>query len=193
MLMFALLAVFLAGLMVGRTPEYLGKKIAAREIKLVIIGTFVVPLFVLVFTALSVSIKAGHDKEIFNSGPQGFSEALYGYTSQGNNNGSAFAGYTGFIQPNAPGNAGATGVTFADLIGGGSMLIGRFVPLLAALAVGGALAAKRRHPEGAGTLRTDSPTFVVLLVGTVILVAALTFFPAVLLGPVVQSLTTQLF
>jgi K+-transporting ATPase ATPase A chain len=193
MLLFVLLAVFIAGLMVGRTPEYLGKKVTAREIKLVVIGTFVVPLFVLVFTALSVSIEAGHDKEISNSGPQGFSEALYAYTSQGNNNGSAFAGYTGFIQPGAPGNAGARGVTFADLIGGGSMLIGRFVPLLAALAVAGALAAKRRHPEGAGTLRTDSPTFVVLLVGTIILVAALTFFPAVLLGPVVQSLTTQLF
>jgi K+-transporting ATPase ATPase A chain len=193
MLLFALLAVFIAGLMVGRTPEYLGKKIAAREIKLVVIGTFVVPLFVLVGTALSVSIKAGNEKEIFNPRPQGFSEALYAYTSQTNNNGSAFAGYTGFLQPNAPGNAGASGVTFADLLGGGAMLIGRFVPLLAALAVAGALAVKRRHPEGAGTLRTDSPTFVVLLVGTVILVAALTFFPAVLLGPVVQSLTTQLF
>jgi potassium-transporting ATPase potassium-binding subunit len=193
MLLFALLAVFIAGLMVGRTPEYLGKKIAAREIKLVVIGTFVVPLFVLVATALSISIKAGNEKEIFNSGPQGFSEALYAYTSQTNNNGSAFAGYTGFLQPNAPGNAGASGVTFADLLGGGAMLIGRFVPLLAALAVAGALAAKRRHPEGAGTLRTDSPTFVLLLVFTIILVAALTFFPAVLLGPVVQSLTTQLF
>ena len=192
MLLFALLAVFIGGLMVGRTPEYLGKKIGAREIKLAVIGTFVVPLFVLINTALSVAIGAGR-KSIFAPGPQGFSEALYAYTSQGNNNGSAFAGYTGFLQPNAPGNVGATSVNFADLLGSFAMLVGRFAPLLAALAVAGALAVKRVAPPGAGTLRTDTPTFVALLVGTIVLVAALTFVPALLLGPIVQSLSTQLF
>ncbi len=130
---------------------------------------------------------------IYNPGPQGFSETLYAYTSQANNNGSAFAGYTGFVQPNAPGNKGAFGITFADLAGGLSMLGGRFVPLLAALAVAGSLASKRPAPLGAGTFRTDTPTFAVLLIGVIVIVAALTFFPAVLLGPVVQGLTTQLF
>ena len=105
------------------------------------------------------------DPSIYNKlSPQGFSETLYAYTSQSNNNGSAFAGYTGFVQPNAPGNVGAYGITFADLLGGISMLIGRFVPLLAALAVAGSLATKRVSPVGAGTFRTDSPTFVFLLI-----------------------------
>ena len=127
-------------------------------------------------------------------GPQGFSETLYAYTSQTNNNGSAFAGYTGFVQPNAPGNAGAFGITFADLLGGVAMLLGRFVPLLAALAVAGSLAdeagrARRARAPSAPT----RPTFVVLLIGVVVIVAALTFFPALLLGPIVQGLTTQLF
>ena len=142
MLLFVLLAVFIAGLMVGRTPEYLGKKIEAREVKLVLIGTLFVPLVVLVATALAIATKYGAPS-IYNPGPQGFSETLYAYTSQANNNGSAFAGYTGFVQPNAPGNAGAFGITFADLLGGLAMLFGRFVPLLAALAVAGSLAAKR--------------------------------------------------
>ena len=142
MLLFVLLGVFIAGLMVGRTPEYLGKKIEAREIKLVMIGALVVPLLVLVLTAVAISTRYGA-VSIFNAGPQGFSEALYAYGSQGNNNGSAFAGYTGFVQPNAPGNVGSFGITFADLLGGLAMLIGRFVPLLAALAVAGSLAGKR--------------------------------------------------
>ena len=156
MLLFVLLAVFIAGLMVGRTPEYLGKKVEAREMKLVVIGTIFVPLAVLVATALAIATKYGAPS-IFNAGPQGFSETLYAYTSQANNNGSAFAGYTGFVQPNAPGNAGAFGITFADLLGGVAMLLGRFVPLLAALAVAGSLASKRVAPAGAGTFRTDSP------------------------------------
>jgi potassium-transporting ATPase potassium-binding subunit len=191
MLLMVLLAVFIAGLMVGRTPEYLGKKVEAREVKLVLIGTLVVPLAVLVLAALAVATGAGKES-IFDSGPQGFSESLYAYTSQTNNNGSAFAGYTGFVQPN-PGNLGSSGITFADLLGGLAMLIGRFVPLLAALAVAGSLAVKRVVPAGAGTFRTDTPTFVVLLVAVIVIVAALTFFPALLLGPVVQALTNQLF
>ena len=125
-------------------------------------------------------------------GPQGFSETLYAYTSQANNNGSALAGYTGFVQPNAPGNAGSYGITFADILGGLSMLTARFVPLLSALAVAGSLSMKRIVPAGPGTFRTDTPTFVILLLAVIVIVAALTFFPAVLLGPVVQGLTNQL-
>jgi K+-transporting ATPase ATPase A chain len=192
MLLFVLLAVFLAGLMVGRTPEYLGKKIESREVKLVAIGTLVVPLLVLVFTALGVATEYGR-ASIASDGPQGFSEALYAYVSQTNNNGSAFAGYTGYVQPGTPGNEGAFGISFADLLGGMAMLLGRFLPMVAALAVAGALAGKRVSPLGPGTMRTDTPTFVVLLVATVILVALLTFVPALLLGPVVQGLTDQLF
>jgi K+-transporting ATPase ATPase A chain len=192
MLLFVLLAVFIAGLMVGRTPEYLGKKIEAREVKLTLIGTLYTALGVLVFTALALATKYGAPS-IYNSGPQGFSESLYAYTSQGNNNGSAFAGYTGFVQPNSPGNVGAFGITFADVLGGITMLAARFVPLLAALAVAGSLATKRVAPVGPGTFRTDTPTFVVLLIFVIVLVAALTFFPALLLGPVVQALSTQLF
>jgi potassium-transporting ATPase potassium-binding subunit len=192
MLLFVLLAVFIAGLMVGRTPEYLGKKIEAREVKYTLIGTLYPALGVLVFTALAIATKWGAPS-IYNSGPQGFSETLYAYTSQGNNNGSAFAGYTGFVQPNAPGNVGAFGITFADVMGGITMLAARFVPLLAALAVAGSLATKRVAPAGPGTFRTDTPTFVFLLLFVIVIVAALTFFPALLLGPVVQALTPQLF
>lgn len=192
MLLFVLLAVFIAGLMVGRTPEYLGKKIEAREVKLVMVGVLVVPLAVLVTTALAIATKYGAPS-IYNPGPQGFSETLYAYVSQANNNGSAFAGYTGFVQPNAPGNVGAFGITFADLLGGLAMLVGRFAPLVAALAVAGRLATKRVAPLGPGTFRTDTPTFAVLLIFTIVLVAALTFFPAFLLGPIVQGLSDQLF
>ena len=110
MLLFVLLAVFIAGLMVGRTPEYLGKKIEAREVKLVMVGTIVVPLIVLIGAGVAIASKYG-DPSIYNPGPQGFSETLYAYGSQSNNNGSAFAGYTGFVQPNAPGNVGAYGIT----------------------------------------------------------------------------------
>jgi K+-transporting ATPase ATPase A chain len=192
MLLMVLLAVFIAGLMVGRTPEYLGKKVEAREVKLVMIGVLFVPLVVLVAGAVAISSKYG-TVSIFNPGPQGFSETLYAYTSQANNNGSAFAGYTGFIQPHAPGNVGAYGISFADLIGGLSMLAGRFIPLLAALATAGSLATKRVVPAGPGTFRTDTPTFAVLLIGVIVIVAALTFFPALLLGPTAQGLTNHLF
>jgi K+-transporting ATPase ATPase A chain len=192
MLLFVLLAVFIAGLMVGRTPEYLGKKIEAREIKLVLIGTLAMPLLVLFTVALAVATKYGAPS-LFNAGPQGFSEHLYAYTSQANNNGSAFAGYTGYVQPNAPGNSGAFGITYADVMGGLAMLVGRFLPMLAALAVAGTLVRKRVAPLGPGTMRTDTPIFVVLLVGVILLVALLTFVPALLLGPVVQGLSPRLF
>jgi K+-transporting ATPase ATPase A chain len=192
MLLFVLLAVFIGGLMVGRTPEYLGKKIEPKDVKLVSIGALFTALIVLVLTGLALSTKYG-GPSIYASGPQGFSETFYAYLSQANNNGSAFAGYTGYLQPNAPGNVGAHGITFADIMGGLAMLLGRFVPILAVLAVAGGLARKKVAPAGLGTMRTDTPTFGFLLVGVVVLIGALTFLPAFLLGPVVQSLTTQLF
>ncbi len=193
-LLYVLLAVFLGGLMVGRTPEYLGKKIEAREIKLVSLGILITPLAALFSTALAVASSAGRasiDTAIAH-GPQAFGETLYAYLSQANNNGSALAGYTGFIQPTA-GNLGSHGVTFADLLGGLTMLFARFAPILFALAVAGSLAGKRISPAGLGTMRTDNPTFVVLLIGVIVLVGALTFFPALLLGPIVQGLTGHLY
>jgi K+-transporting ATPase ATPase A chain len=191
MLLYVLLAVFIGGLMVGRTPEYLGKKIEAREVKLVILGLLVTPLTVLLATALATGTKYGAPS-VFAEGPQGFSESLYAYLSQANNNGSAFAGYTGFYQPN-PGNLGAHGITFADLVGGMSMMVARYTPIVFTLAVAGVMLKKRVAPAGLGTMRTDTPTFGGLLVGTVVLIGALTFFPAILLGPAVQSLTSHLF
>ncbi len=192
MLLFVILAVFIGGLMVGRTPEYLGKKIEAREIKLASLGVLFTPLAILVTTGLAIATKYGAPS-IFNKGPQGFSESLYAYLSQANNNGSAFAGYTGYVQPNAPGNKGAFGISFADVLGGFTMVTARFVPILLVLAVAGSLAGKKVAPAGLGTMRTDNPTFVVLLIGVIVLVGALTFFPALLLGPIVQALTNQLF
>ena len=192
-LLYVLLAVFLGGLMVGRTPEYLGKKIEAREIKLVALGILITPLAALFSTALATASSAGRASiSAAATGPQGFSETLYAYLSQANNNGSAFAGYTGFVQPSA-GNLGSHGVTLADLLGGFTMLFARFAPILFALAVAGSLAGKRVSPAGLGTMRTDNPTFVVLLIGVIVLVGALTFFPALLLGPVVQGLTGHLY
>jgi len=192
MLLYVLLAVFIGGLMVGRTPEYLGKKIQEREIKLISLGILVTPLAVLASTGLAIATSAGR-RSIFQHGPQGFSETLYAYLSQANNNGSAFAGYTGFVQPHAPGNAGAHGIAFADLLGGATMTLARFLPIVLVLAVAGSLAGKKISPAGPGTLRTDTPTFAFLLVGVIVLVGALTFFPALLLGPVVQTLTGRLF
>jgi K+-transporting ATPase ATPase A chain len=191
MLLYVLLAVFIGGLMVGRTPEFLGKKIEAREIKLVSLGVLVTPLAVLLASGVALATKYGKPS-IFASGPQGFSESLYAYMSQANNNGSAFAGYTGYYQPTS-GNIGAHGITFADLLGGVTMLGARFLPIVLVLAVAGTLAGKRVAPQGLGTLRTDTPTFVGLLGGTVVLIGALTFFPALLLGPVVQGMTDRLF
>ena len=192
MLLMVLLAVFVAGLMVGRTPEYLGKRIEAREIKLVTIGVIAVPLIVLFMTAWAIGARYGM-RSISNVGPQGFSQTLYAYASQANNNGSAFAGYVGFLQPHPPGNAGATGITFADLAGGAAMLIGRFLPMLAALAVAGSLSGKRTIVAGEGTMRTDTAVFAGLLLVTISIVALLSFVPSLMLGPLVQSLTPRLF
>jgi len=192
-LLYVLLAVFIGGLMVGRTPEYLGKKIEAREIKLVALGLLVTPLMALFCTALATASKAGRASiSAAATGPQGFSETFYAYLSQANNNGSAFAGYSGYVQP-AAGSLGAHGITFADLLGGFDMIFARYAPILFALAVAGALAGKRVSPAGLGTMRTDNPIFVVLLIGVIVLVGALTFFPALLLGPIVQGLTGHLY
>jgi K+-transporting ATPase ATPase A chain len=198
-LLYVLLAVFIGGLMVGRTPEWLGKKLEAREIKLAGLGILITPLAALFCTALATASSAGRksisEVALSKAGgntPQGFSETFYAYLSQANNNGSAFAGYTGFIQPNA-GNLGSHGITFADVLGGFDMMFARYAPILFALAVAGALAGKRVTPAGLGTMRTDNGTFVVLLIGVIVLVGALTFFPALLLGPIVQGLTGHLY
>ena len=191
MLLYVLLAVFIGGLMVGRTPEFLGKKIEAREIKLVSLGVLATPLIVLLGSGLALATRYGRPS-IYAAGPQGFSETLYAYMSQANNNGSALAGYTGYLQP-APGNLGAHGVTFADVVGGLAMLGGRFLPIILVLAIAGTLTGKRVAPIGLGTMRTDTPTFAGLLIGVVVLIGALTFFPALLLGPVAQGLTDHLF
>ena len=198
-LLYVLLAVFIGGLMVGRTPEWLGKKLEAREIKLAGLGILVTPLAALLCTALATASKSGRASisgaALSKSGgptPQGFSETFYAYLSQANNNGSAFAGYTGFVQPNA-GSLGSHGVTFADILGGFDMMFARYAPILFALAVAGALAGKRITPAGLGTMRTDNVTFSVLLIGVIVLVGALTFFPALLLGPIVQGLTGHLY
>jgi K+-transporting ATPase ATPase A chain len=174
MLFYILIAVFIAGLMVGRTPEYLGKKIGAREIKYAALGALFVPTMVLTLTAMSVVTKSGL-ASVYNPGAHGFTEALYAYTSQSNNNGSAFAGY------------GAT--SFSASFGAVAMYLGRFVPLIAALALGGALAGRKTAPASAGTFRTDGPTFVVLLIGVILLTAGLMVFPALTLGPLVEGLT----
>ncbi len=199
-LLYVLLAVFIGGLMVGRTPEWLGKKLEAREIKLAGLGILITPLAALFCTALATASKSGRasisgvatSAKLGIHTPQAFSETFYAYLSQANNNGSAFAGYTGLIQPNA-GNLGAHGITFADVLGGFDMVFARYAPILFALAVAGALAGKRVTPAGLGTMRTDNGTFVVLLIGVIILVGALTFFPALLLGPIVQGLTGHLY
>ncbi len=198
-LLYVLLAVFIGGLMVGRTPEWLGKKLEAREIKLAGLGILVTPLAALFCTAMATASSGGRksisEVALSKTGgntPQGFSETFYAYLSQANNNGSAFAGYTGYIQPNA-GNLGAHGVTFADILGGFDMMFARYAPILFALAVAGALAGKRVTPAGLGTMRTDNPTFAILLLGVIVLVGALTFFPALLLGPIVQGLTGHLY
>src|SRR5262245_1085259 len=174
MFFYIVIAVFIAGLMVGRTPEYLGKKIEAREIKYAAIGALFVPTMVLTLTALSVVTASGL-ASVFNPGAQGFTEALYAYTSQSNNNGSAFAGY------------GAT--NFSAELGTVALILGRFAPLVAALALAGSLAGKKTAPVSAGTFRTDGPTFVVLLVGVILLTAGLMVFPALTLGPIVEGLT----
>ena len=174
MLIFAILAVFIAGLMIGRTPEYLGKKIEVPEMKLTAIAILVTPLVVLAGTALAVSLGAGR-AGIANPGPHGFSEVLYALTSAANNNGSAFAG----LSANTP---------FYNALLGVAMWLGRFGMIVPVLAIAGALAAKQRLPATAGTLPTHGPLFVALLVGTVLLVGLLNYVPALALGPVVEHL-----
>lgn len=179
LLIYAVLAVFIGGLMIGRTPEYLGKKIQAREVKLAGFAALVMPVTVLVLTALAVSLSAGRAGPL-NAGPHGFSEILYGLTSQGNNNGSAFSGLSG-------------NTTFYNVIGAIDMLIGRFAIMIPALALGGMLAEKDVVPEGLGTFRTDNGMFVALTIGVILIIGGLTFFPAISLGPIVEQLSHQRF
>jgi K+-transporting ATPase ATPase A chain len=174
-LLFAIITVFIGGLMVGRTPEYLGKKIQAREVKLAAFGVLVMPMTVLILAAIAVSVHAGRIAPL-NAGPHGFSEILYDFTSVTNNNGSAFAG----LSVNTP---------FYNIINTVGLLLGRFAIIVPVLALAGSLAAKEVVPSSAGTFRTDQPMFMGLLIGVVLIVGALTFFPAVSLGPIVEQLS----
>jgi len=174
MLVFAVLAVFIAGLMVGRTPEYLGKKIQGYEVKMASLAILILPLSILGFTAISVLIPKG-TSAILNGGPHGLSEILYAFSSQTGNNGSAFAGL-------------GTNTNYYNVTGALAMFIGRFVFIVPVLALAGSLAEKRRVPASAGTFPTDTVLFSGLLVGTILLVGALTFFPALSLGPIVEHL-----
>ena len=174
MLVFVLLAVFITGLMVGRTPEWLGKKVQAREVKLAGLAILVMPALVLVLTGIAAVVPAGTASR-GNLGPHGLTEILYAFTSMANNNGSAFAGLTG-------------DTPFYNLTGSLALLAGRFLPILAVLAIAGSLAAKERVPAGPGTFPTHTPLFVGLLVGVVVIVGALTFFLVLALGPIVEHL-----
>jgi potassium-transporting ATPase potassium-binding subunit len=176
MIVFVVLTVFIAGLMVGRTPEYLGKKIERREVQFAILAILVTPVLCLIPTALAASIPAGL-ATLNNSGPHGFSEILYAYTSGNANNGSAFAG----LSPNL----------FYNVTMGINMLFGRFIEAIPTLALAGALVGKTAVPESAGTFTTHSPIFVVLLLGVIVIVGALTFLPADALGPIVEHLLIQ--
>jgi K+-transporting ATPase ATPase A chain len=179
LLIYAIIAVFIGGLMIGRTPEYLGKKIQAREVKLAGFASLVMPLTVIVLTGVAVSVAAGRAGPL-NAGPHGFSEILYALTSQANNNGSAFAGLSG----NTP---------FYNVIGAMAMLIGRFGVIVPALALGGVLGEKDVVAESLGTFRTDNAMFVGLTIGVILIIGGLTFFPAVSLGPVVEQLVHARF
>ncbi len=174
MLMFAIIAVFIAGLMVGRTPEYLGKKIERKEIMMAALALLILPASILGFSAVASVIPQG-TSSILNPGPHGLSEILYLYTSSNGNNGSAFAG----IAANTP---------FYNWTGGFAMLIGRFAFLIPILAFGGSLVKKRVVPAGLGTFPTTGPLFVGLLIGVILIVGALTYFPAYSLGPIVEQL-----
>jgi potassium-transporting ATPase potassium-binding subunit len=163
-LLFAILSLFIAGLMVGRTPEYLGKKLESREVKMAILALLALPMSILIFTAIASVVPAGLAGPA-NQGPHGFSEILYAYTSQTGNNGSAFAGLTG----NTP---------FYNITGGLAMMIGRFAIIVPALAIAGSLAAKKLIPPSAGTFPTDNGLFVALLIGIIIITGGLIYFPA---------------
>ena len=172
---YAIIAVFIGGLMIGRTPEYLGKKIQAKEVKLAGLAVLVMPIIVLILTGIAVSIHAGRAGPL-NAGPHGFTEILYALTSQANNNGSAMAGLTG-------------NTAFYNVIGAIDMLLGRFGIMIPALALGGSLAAKNVVPASLGTFRTDNGMFVGLTIGVIVIIGGLTFFPAVALGPIVEQLS----
>ncbi|MFE7898316.1 potassium-transporting ATPase subunit KdpA [Streptomyces sp. NPDC057424] len=174
MLIMAVIAVFIAGLMVGRTPEYLGKKIGTREIKLAALYILVTPALVLIGTALAMALGTG-EASMTNTGAHGFSEVLYAYTSASNNNGSAFAGF-------------AADTPYHNTVLGLCMALGRFLPMVFVLALAGSLAEQKPVPATAGTLRTEKPLFTGLLVGAVVIVAGLTFFPALALGPLAEGL-----
>jgi len=177
MLLFAILAVFIAGLMVGRTPEYLGKKIEAKEVKMAMLAILILPLSILGFTALAVVVEPGL-AGMSNAGPHGFSEVLYGYTSGTGNNGSAFAGLS-------------ANTLFYNVTIGLAMIIGRFIMIIPALAIAGSLAMKKIVPPSAGTFPTHGTLFVGLLVGVILIVGGLTYFPALALGPLVEHLAMQ--
>jgi K+-transporting ATPase ATPase A chain len=174
MLIFALLAVFIAGLMVGRTPEYLGKKIQGAEMKLVVIYILAVPLVILAFSAASV-VMTTPQHSILNTGPHGVSEIVYAFTSQANNNGSAFGGLTG-------------NTNWFNVTGGLSMLVGRYVLMIAALAIAGSLVRKQKVPVSAGTFPTNTLLFGGLLTGVVVIIVGLTYLPVLALGPIVEAL-----
>ena len=167
---------FIAGLMVGRTPEYLGKRIQAPEVKLVALYILAMPLAVLGFLGASMFVDSVSDTTIFNPGPHGFSEMMYAYTSAANNNGSAFAGITG-------------GTQWGNTTLGLAMLIGRFFLIIPTLALAGSLARKQHVPPSEGTFPTHTPLFVVLVIGVIFIVGALTFLPALSLGPIVEQLS----
>ncbi|GLK76362.1 potassium-transporting ATPase potassium-binding subunit [Methylopila jiangsuensis] len=171
-ILFVVVAIFVAGLMVGRTPEYLGKKIEAKEVKMAMLAVLCLPLSILGFTAIAVVLDTGV-ASMANAGPHGFSEVLYAYTSGTANNGSAFAG----LSANTP---------WYNITIGLAMLMGRFMVIVPALAIAGSLAAKKTVPESSGTLPTTGPLFVGLLVGVILIVGGLTFFPALALGPIVE-------
>ncbi|MGQ3029556.1 MAG: potassium-transporting ATPase subunit KdpA, partial [Ferrovibrionaceae bacterium] len=172
MLIMAVIAVFIAGLMVGRTPEYLGKKIEAKEVKMAMLAILILPLSILGLTAVAVVVAPGL-AGLANAGPHGFSEALYAYTSATANNGSAFAG----LGANSP---------FYNTTLGVAMLVGRFLMIVPMLAIAGSLAAKKLAAPSAGTLPTHGGLFVGLLVGVILIVGGLTYFPALSLGPIVE-------
>jgi K+-transporting ATPase ATPase A chain len=173
MLAFAIVAMFVAGLMVGRTPEYLGKKLEAREVKMTILALLSLPLSILGWTALATVLPAGL-AGIANTGPHGFSEILYAFTSTTANNGSAFAGLS-------------ANTWYYNLTLAGAMLMGRFIFVIPLLAVAGSLAQKKLLAPSAGTFPTHSPQFVGLLVGVILIMGGLTYFPAVSLGPAVEQ------
>ncbi|MGB8815342.1 MAG: potassium-transporting ATPase subunit KdpA [Paracoccaceae bacterium] len=177
-ILFVILAIFVAGLMVGRTPEYLGKKIEAKEIKMAVMAILILPAAMLIFTAISVVMPSAV-ASVGTPGPHGFSEILYAYTSAAANNGSAFGGLTG----NTP---------WYNITLGIGMLMGRFLVIIPALAIAGSLVGKKRVPGSAGTFPTDGGLFVGLLIGVIVIVGGLTFFPALALGPVVEHLAMML-